>query len=525
MKLKGLICLLICASMFVAGCGQQEAVASTEDTKGASVPTTEPTVEATTPTEPVPAPVEDRLPLVEGETVRMYYDDRLAISEFADENAAVTLVSQSGGAVDASMFTTDVLAYDEAAKKLIAVGVGEAQITVGDKTYTVKVEAAPISLVMIIGHSIGAGSYGNAAQSVVCQEGMAYSTHYASFMPDMATGVGLGQGAQIRPAGIDAFAPNGGGTVGQGSAIASRWNELTGEKIWLINAARGGTCLNEWVRYTDNYAKAYNLFRYAQIVLSNEIAAGHYRLKDMALIYHSAANYGYKGVTYTDKDCEIWFKSMWEGFKEDLSMDVNGDGAEETVSSMGFVPIWGESNRKIYEHDKPANFFMGASDAYPGMFMASLAIVDYVSPGGLENFPAIAYETQSEPVEVPKSIAAMYAADGVHHQQVVYNATGFDVAENLFAHLRTYVKAGDFRFMQPDGNKVYDSISIKKTGGTFALVPVMENIAASDLTFTLSENLELQYPCTLKALAPGMGSVTVSQNGQVLLTVEVEVKE
>ena len=79
--------------------------------------------------------------------------------------------------------------------------------------------------------------------------------------------------------------------------------------------------------------------------------------------------------------------------------------------------------------------------------------------------------------------------------------------------------------MQPDGNKVYDSITIKQTGGTFALVPLCENMAASDLTFTLSENLELQYPCTIKALSPGMGSVTVSQNGQVLLTLEVEVKQ
>lgn len=519
MKLKGLICMLLCASMLFAGCGAQEAPETTGQ------PVTPSTDAPTLPTEPAPAPVEDRLPQVEGDTIRMYYDDRLAISEFADENAAVTLVSQTAAAVDASLFTADVLSYDEASGKLIAVGVGEAQITVGDKAYTVQVEAAPISLVMIIGHSIGAGSYGNAAQSVVCDEGMAYSTHYADLRPDDASGVGLGQGALNRPTAIDAFAPGGGGTVGQGSAIAKRWNELTGEKIWVINAAKGGSCLNEWGRYSDNYAKAYNLFRYAQIVLSNEIAAGHYRLKDMALVYHSAANYGYKGVTYTDKDCQIWFESMWEGFKKDLSMDVNGDGTEETVSSMGFVPIWGESSRKIYEDDKPANFFMGASDAYPGMFMASLAIVDYVSPGGLENFPAIDYETQSEAVEVPQSIPGLFAADGVHHQQVVYNATGFDVAENLFAHLRTYVKAGEFRFVQPDGNKVYDSITIKQTGGTYALVPVCENIAASDLTFTVSDNLELQYPCTLKALAAGKGSLTVSQNGQVLLTLEVEVKE
>lgn len=519
MKMKGMICMLLCATMLFAGCGQQETPQTTAQ------PTTVPTTAPAVPTEPAPAPVEERLPLVEGNTIRMYYDDRLAVSEITAEDDSVQLLSQNGNPVDESLFTSDVLAYDQAGKKLIAVGVGQARIAVGDKTYTVQVEAAPISLVMIIGHSIGAGSHGNAAQSVVCREGMTYSTHYAGFMPDDATGVGLGQGALHRPEAIDAFAPGGGGTVGQGSAIAKGWNDLTGEKIWLINAAKGGTCLNEWVRYTDNYAKAYNLFRYAQRVLSNEIAAGHYRLKDMALIYHSAANYGYKGVTYTDPDCEKWYSSMWEGFKEDLAMDVDGDGVEETVSSMGFVPIWTESGRKLYEFDKPANLFMGASNAYPGMFMASMSIQNFLTASGLEDFPAIDYETQSEPVEVPQTVAALFAADGVHHQQVVYNATGFEVANNLFAHLRTYVKAGEVRFVQPDGNKVYDSITIKQTGGTFALVPLCENMAASDLTFTLSENLELQYPCTIKALSPGMGSVTVSQNGQVLLTLEVEVKQ
>ena len=38
-----------------------------------------------------------------------------------------------------------------------------------------------------------------------------------------------------------------------------------------------------------------------QAVLANEIAAGHYRLKDMAILYHSGANFGYKGVTFTDE--------------------------------------------------------------------------------------------------------------------------------------------------------------------------------------------------------------------------------
>lgn len=46
---------------------------------------------------------------------------------------------------------------------LIAVGVGTTDLSVDGVCYQLTVEAAPISLVMITGHSIGAGQTGVAA--------------------------------------------------------------------------------------------------------------------------------------------------------------------------------------------------------------------------------------------------------------------------------------------------------------------------------------------------------------------------
>lgn len=519
MKWKGLIAIMLCAALFAAGCTGQNAPGTTvAGTQG----TTEPVEQFT---EPTAAPVEDQLPMIDGSSLRMYYDDRMDISQLGGNAASEVEVSEqniSSTAVDGSGVDPAVVILEDG--KLIAVGIGTAVVTVDGKAYNLTVEAAPISLVIITGHSIGAGQCGNGAQSVLCADGTAYSTHYASFVPDMAQGVGLGYTAKNRPEGIDAFTAAGSGTIGEGAAIAKGWHDLTGEKIWVINAAKGGSCLNEWVRYSDNYAKAYNLFRYAQTVLASEIQAGHYRLKDMAMIYHSAANFGYKGVTYTHEAGQKWYDSMWNGFKEDLAMDMDGDGAEETVQAIGFVPIWGESSRKFFEFDKGANMFMASSDAYPDMFMASTVIRQWLAPNGLQQFPAIEYETHGETVEVPNAISAMFAQDGVHHQQVVYNAFGLDIAKNLFAHLRTYVKAESVTFQTPDGNKVYDSITIKKVGGTYELVPILGNEQASDLTYILSENLSMEYPCVIKAEAAGTGTLTVMQNGVVLFTLTVEVK-
>ena len=59
--------------------------------------------------------------------------------------------------------------------------------------------------------------------------------------------MGIGFAAPAKPAGIDAFAPGGGGTIGEGSALAWKWNQLTGEKVWVLNTAKGGSTIIDWL--------------------------------------------------------------------------------------------------------------------------------------------------------------------------------------------------------------------------------------------------------------------------------------
>jgi len=212
------------------------------------------------------------------------------------------------------------------------------------------------------------------------------------------------------------------------------------------------------------------------------------------------------------------------GMKQALSMDMDGDGAEETVSALGFVPIWTESGRKSYVDDKPCNYYMAASEQFPDMFMASDATKTWSGGSGLKEFPAIDYETHGEAVTAPTTVAQLYS-DGVHLNQVVYNALGMDIAQNLFSYLRTYRPVESIAFQKTDGNKIYDDVTLNGVGDIIRLIPVTQPLTVSDLTFTLSDNLAMPYPGTIMAMESGEGMITVSQGDRVLAQIAVLVED
>lgn len=519
MKIK-LLALLLCLALVLscfAGCTQDtpDDGTATGDTtsQGSEKPQDEP--------DPVPAPKEDRLPQVSGDQIRMYYDDRLAVSELGD--GAVEITDQKPVSKKVGTDTADdaVVYYDETGKTLIAVGIGTAKVTIGGTAYQLSVEAAPISLFMITGHSIGAGQAGNAAQSILCNAGQAYSSHGTKLSPREPEGLGIGYGSQKKPDGIDAFTTLGAGTQGEGSGIAYKWNELTGEKVWILNTAVGGSCLPQWTPGQTYFVSAVKVFQYAQEVLAGEIKAGHYRLKDMAIIYHSAANFGYNNNygTYTQNELKAWYDAMWNGFKQRLAKDMDGDGKKEELSALGFVPIWTVSSVTEYKHDKPANYYMGSSKEYPDMFMASLITKEWINSGG---FPDINYTTVKDPVVKPTATSQLFA-DGTHLTQVVYNAQGMDIALNLYNHLREVEQNVTVTFEKGVVSTPVKELTLR-VGESVSLVPLVSPITVDDLTYTVSDNLSISYPMVITAKAAGTGTLTVSQRGKVITTLAVTIR-
>ena len=398
---------------------------------------------------------------------------------------------------------------------LIATGIGTAKAQVGNVIYEITVDAAPISLFMITGHSIGAGTDGMPNFSVVGPKGQVYSSHGNMNLDPVTDSVGIGYATPAKAKDIYAFTEHGSGTKGEGSAFAWQWNNLTGEKVWVLNTAVGGSCLSTWLPDEKNYQKAVTQFQLAQAILANEIQAGHYTLSEMGIIYHNGANFSSKAPNATQKDYETWYKAMWEGFKTEMSRDMDGDGEKETVSFLGLVPIWTVSAGNTYTWDEPAGLYMAASREYPDIFTASTIGQNWLSDGDVAlNFPEINYATHAGgDYRKPTSLFQIYSSDNVHYQQVAYNALGIDVANNLFSYLKGEPATSEIAiYHSTTMREVTDSENLR-FGETWILSPVTD---LTDLTFTVEGCIELTYPLQITGTEAGTGTLTISQGETIL---------
>lgn len=511
---KGILIMLALTLSFgcLSACGDASAPAETTTATAASQETTQ----ATEPTEP------------DDGSIRFYYDDRISYEELGGQKGSVVqILDQQVQSTKVGSEEADdaVLYFDEANGQLIAVGVGTATLDVDGVQVLVRVRPAPISLFLITGHSISAGQCGVKEQSVAIEPGQAYSCHKASTFQSATLNTGIGYTATEKPAGIDAFSVGGGGTIGQGSALAWKWNQLTGEKVWVLNAGVGGSVIPEWHKGQPNYEAAVAMYRAAALALRNEVAAGHYVLKNTAVIYQGNANFTLKKVEYTDEIMEFWYDSMLNGFRNDLAMDITGDGKEETVQAIGFLPHWGRNSAPgKYTHDMPINFYLALSDAFPDCFIVGETIRNWCN-GELvtSDFPAIEYTTQSQPVEIPEATDGLYAEDGKHFSQVAYNAAGLEIGENLYKYFRTKTQIEDLVIYTSAGVSVKDDLYLKRVGASVSLIVETVPYYASNVTIKLSDNLELISPFTVKATKEGDGYIKFVKNGDTIRTISVTI--
>ena len=487
-------------------------------------------------------------------TLALYYDDRFAVGDYR-----VSLGGQDCTSKKVGSDTLDDAVVTEVGNQLIATGCGTCVATFSkdsvDYAVTITVKPAPISLIMITGHSLGAGEKGNAAESVVCEDGQAYSTYAkagdltvdnaSSFVP-----AALGYGdSKTAVEGINAFTSAGSGVQGEDSAFAYYWNQLTGEKIWVLNAARSGTCLqNYWLpSLTDdghnNFWRAVALFKAAETVLSHEIEAGHYELRHMGIINHSAAN-GDEGLAiddYTEK-----YLSMWNDFKSNLQMTING--VDRTVDFLGITPFWQSVNTTALNNAKIVNYYMGTSAAYSDIYITTDIGRQWGSDAGVQayfkgKYPSgtVDYTTHSGSIQLPTRRGSGapqesadkqdYGTDTVfgdisHYRQVGYNEIGKDMAHNLVSSLYGQSSAQSVVVTKRDGKAIDASQTILMTPGETIELTLMPNpVSANNLEIVctgnalqrISENAFV-YQC----IAGGTGEIQVKQGGRTLASYTVK---
>ena len=490
-----------------------------------------------------------KLPADPSQTVTLKYDDRKVLataSGATPTQVSVTNEVPTSKKVGTNTTDTNVLKYENGV--LYAVGTGTAKLNVDGTVYNVTVEKAKISLFMITGTSIGQGSYGDATKSVAIEAGQSYSTYVAlsqntTAEADRFTGAinengGLGIGAATRAGTtLDAFAPGQGGNQGEGSAIAWQWNQLTGEKVWVLNASRAASSLNRWKAGGDHHENAIALFTDAQAVIQAEIAAGHFTMGEMAVIYHNGLNFGatndLAAGTYTQADLKSWYDGMMASYRQSFNKDMDGDGVAETIKltfSNGVAANWIESMTYKHQHDKAMAFYLAATD--PDMAMASDAI--YGWDQDLSTFPAIEYSTQSVAVTMPDSMYhannggtstnSVYCSnDNCHLTQVGYNALGIDTANNLFAFLRGDRTITAVRIQQEDRSQ--PSTVRLSLNDTWLFAPLCTPIYGSGLTFetTGAVTQVAGTPWLIQGTQEGTGKLIAKRGSTVLAEVTFNV--
>jgi len=518
-KFLPLILALICILGLFVGCTSPK------------TPTTPDVTPSTPKVEEAPEPDEPEI-----EYIDMYYDDRVNINVLIGGMASTVEIKDQ--VVTSKVTGTDnadanVLILDEENYRFIAVGTGTAVLVVDGKEYNVRVNPAPITLAVITGHSLGSGSQGNAAQSVVCEGGQAYNTTLWIKEDSWKSGlVGstLGYSSEDRVKAIDGItndATGSKGAKGVNSALAYQWNKLSGEKIWVLNCAAGGSCVNEWQPESSKkyLSKTIEAMNYVSNVLKNEVAAGHYSYKTTVVINFSGANFSNVKEEFDDYQLTLWHDAMWRGLVQGATVDINGDGRVDSPRATGYVPCW-TINRNVFNVDLPLTYFRAMSKDHPSVFLAAHYKYLKTDAGIARNFPNLKYTVQDgSQLPRPTKVSEVFAPDKVHLLQVAYNALGFEIAESLYDYVFKTAEITSVSIFNVTNNSAEittDRVTMT-AGEKWQLVFIPNSIAVSNLEIAVEGNLTLVGLGYVTATEKGEGKIIVKCGDEIIRTVTVTI--
>lgn len=505
------------------------------------------TTKPTTPKNETPADPGDDPSGEDGvEYIEMYYDDRTDVRTlvgFSSDTVEIKNQNVTSKVIGTDEADSDVIIYEEKSGRIIAVGTGTAVLTVGETEFNIRVSAAPITLAIITGHSQGYGSQGKKTQTVLCDAGQAYCTHLLLSSEkwdldwrDAFKGSTLGYKEEDRVIGIDIMTSDGktapGENKGAGSALAYQWHNLTGEKMWVINCAVGGSSINQWQPGEDYMEYALEAMTKAGNILKNEVAAGHYEYKRMAMFNFSSANLSYNKVDYDNEKLLKWNDEMWKSFYERVTVDIDGDGEIDRPSSMGYVPGWFVARKHFMNEDIPIVYYRAASADYPHIYIASEFPRLFATDAGVKaNYPTIEYKMQNGGKQtICTTMRQVWAYEEkdppTHLTQLGYNAIGLDMAQSLYNYVYGTTEALEVEVYTTDTTShtlVEGEITIPAKGSVQVIVtPKSGN--ANDLTFEVTKNLKMDDMLCLTAVAGGKGTLTIKQGDTVVKTITVVVK-
>ena len=507
------------------------------------------------------------------EPMSMEYDDHLDITGKTVEilEAGVPTSYQVGyGVEENKVLDTAVVTVKDNA--LVATGIGTAKVRLDGQIYKITVTPAPISLLLLIGQSNMRGSEGDANQSIVCPDGMVYATfgddrgdaegimnvnNATNFAPSALTGAystinvnGNTDNLSYYP--VNSLTEAGAGTFGPDSGFAYEWVRQTGEKVWVVNAAHGGSAIASWQPNATNYKEAVLLFDACQQTLQKEIAAGHYTLSHMGYFWCQGCN----DVTMTAEQYVQKYLAMHEGLKNELAFDHDGSGETPAVAFefAGIIPIlYGVNSYRAGEYKdqntynyyqsfeqltfngpRVAQYWLCNNPEYEDIWMVCNIGEDWVwMPDGTNGVAAyfaqhyengkVDYTTQVPQKEAwytPTTPAAVH--DSIHYNQIGYNEVGRESVRNaliMLGVLEAPEVETQVELLSWDGYTPVEQIAASMTGnsGTLVVPKVYPLWKTKQISYTLTQGYTWNYYDVLTTDESLSGVLTV-EDQQILLS-------
>ena len=510
------------------------------------------------------------------ESLALRFDDHYDITGKTVEimDAGIPTSYQVGyGVEENTVLDTAVVTVE--GNNLVATGIGTAVVMIDGQILKVNVEAAPISLLLLIGQSNMRGSEGNADQSIVCPDGMVYATfgddrgdaegimnvnNATKFAASALTGAystinveGTTEHLSYYP--LNSLTEDGAGTFGPDSGFAYEWVEQTGEKVWIVNAAHGGSSMTSWQPNATNFKEAVLLFNACQETLRKEIAAGHFTLSHMGYFWcQGCSDYNWTAEKYVNQ-----YMAMHNGLKTSMAFDhdSNSETASRIFEFAGIIPVraghdyndgyredvYAEtSSYKFYESfmdlqmtgPRVAQYWLGNNPELEDIWLVCNIGEDWVwmpdgTNGVAEYFQThyangtVDYVTQVAQKAswyTPTTPAAVH--DSIHYNQIGYNEVGREAARNAL------IMLGEIDALEVelsvdlvgwDGYTPVEIISASLEGKSETLiVPKVYPVWKSkDISYTLSEGLNWEY-YDLLVMDESVGGVLTVEDKTVVVT-------
>ena len=491
------------------------------------------------------------LSYLKSESMSLRYDDHVDLTgktvEIIDAGTPTSYKVGYGvaeGTLDDVVITLD-------GETLIATGIGTAKVRIDGVLHEITVEAAPISLLLLIGQSNMRGSEGNADQSIVCPEGMVYATfgddrgdtagimnvkNATNFAASALTGEystinvnGTTDNLNYYP--INALTEKGAGTFGPDSGFAYEWVKQTGEKVWVVNAAHGGSSIKSWQPDAVNFKEAMLLFGACQETLKKEIAAGHFTLSHMGYFWcQGCSDYNWTAEEYVEK-----YLAMHEGLKDELSFDHDSNESTEEIifEFAGIIPVRAghdyndgyregtytdSTDKRFYESFKDlqmigprvAQYWMCNNPELKDIWLVCNIGEDWVwMPDGTNGVSAyfnahypngrVDYTTQVAQKEAwytPTTPAAVH--DSIHYNQIGYNEIGRESVRNaliMLGEMDAPETETTVAFLSWDGYTKAGAVTAVSVGNSDTLVvpKVFPVWKSKNVIYTLSDGLVWSY--------------------------------